>query len=101
MKIDLNQINEIAGLAQIELTPDETEEQRKDLERISAYTEKLAELDTTGLAARARPFGKTEAFGENRFRSDEVTNKDKTDVWTAAAPDSKGPYIRVPRTVED
>jgi len=37
----------------------------------------------------------------NRLRADVLTNKDCAEALIKAAPDSKGPYIRVPRTVEN
>jgi Asp-tRNA(Asn)/Glu-tRNA(Gln) amidotransferase C subunit len=37
----------------------------------------------------------------NRLREDTVTNEDKSAELVAGAPDSKGSYFRVPRTVEE
>ena len=100
MRIDKKQIEELAGLAQIGMGAEETEAQRKDLERLATYTEVLKDLDTTGLPCQTHPFGAAET-GVNRFRPDVVTNEDRTEEWIASAPDSKGPYFRVPRTVEE
>ena len=99
MKISEETIKYLAEVAMIEMGADEREAQRKDLERISTYTEKLFEVDTEGAECQTHPF--TPAFEVNRFRTDEVTNKDRKEEWTEAAPDSKGTYIRVPRTVEE
>jgi len=99
MKISEEKFKYIAETAMIEMDADEREAQRKDLERISTYTEKLGELDTEGEAGRSHPFAFDTSV--NRFRTDEVTNKDRKEVWIKAAPDSKGTYIRVPRTVEE
>ena len=77
--------------------PEEMEAQRQDLERIACFTEKLAELDT----AREEPARMSFSPGENRLREDEVTNEDQAERWTGAAPDSKGSYFRVPRTIEE
>jgi aspartyl-tRNA(Asn)/glutamyl-tRNA(Gln) amidotransferase subunit C len=108
MIIDGKQINDLAELAQIELGVEEAEAQRRDLERISTFAEKLAELDTGGMPCQSHPFGVArEDKGDgsfcpaNRFREDEVTNGDRTEEWMRAAPDSKGSYFRVPRTVEE
>ena len=112
MKIDTKQLQKLAALAQIELGPEETEAQRLALERVSTFCEKIAELDTAGLPCQSHPFGSGDpgfaggagAGGEdgiNRFRLDEVTNEDRAEEWIAAAPDKKGLYIRVPRTVEE
>jgi len=112
MNISDDKIKYLCGLAMLDMGPDEKEAQRQDLERIATYTEKLRELDTTGMQELPRPFGnagptagagsgKDGTHGENRFRPDEVTSPDRAEEWVKAAPDSKGLYIRVPRTVEE
>ena len=104
MKIDEKQIGFLADLAKIEMGPDETETQRRDLERIATYTECLKELDATGISEQSHPFGACGPDGKggmDRLREDEVTNEDLTEEWIKAAPDSKGRYFRVPRTVEE
>ena len=96
MKIDEKLIEYVAGLSRLELGPEEKEARKKDLADILTYMEKLNELDTTGLPEMTHPFG-----GVNRFRADEVVNKDRTEELLANAPDSKAPYFRVPRAVEE
>ena len=98
MNIDGNLIKKLATVAAIEMGADELEAQRRDLERIVTYTGRIAGVDTEGKPELIYPLG---SDGENRLRADEVTNEDCTKVLIAAAPDSKGPYIRVPRTVEE
>jgi len=99
MKISKETIKYLAEVAMIGMDETEAEAQRKDLERIASYTEKLCELDTEGEACASHPFAFDTSV--NRFRADEVTNKDRKEEWIKAAPDSKGTYIRVPRTVEE
>jgi len=116
MKIGENQVKYLADIAMIAMDEEETEAQRRDLERIATYTETLAGIDTAGVPEQTHPFGhdvedgageadgtdKTgEATAMSRFREDEVTNEDRTKEFMAAAPDSKGPYFRVPRTIEE
>ena len=109
MKIDEITIKKIAALAAIEMGPEELEAQRRDLERISTFAETLAGLDTEGVPEQTHPFGVSgRDFGgagmpaaENRLREDAVTNEDRAEEWVKAAPDSKGLYFRVPRTVEE
>ena len=98
MAVDTNQVKHLAEIAAIGMGGEELMAQQRDLERIAAYTARLAELDTAGLPEQTHPFGAT---GENRLRGDEVTNGDQAEELVAAAPDSKGPYFRVPRTVEE
>jgi len=104
MKIDEKTIEYLLDLSRIELGPEETEAQRRDLERIVTYTECLAALDTEGLPEQTHPFGIGGAGGEgamDHLREDEAVNEDHADEWMRAAPDSKGNYFRVPRTVEE
>ena len=59
------------------------------------YTEKLNELDTEGLPEMSHPF---EAV--NRFREDEVRNSDDRENLLSNAPERKGSYFKVFKTVE-
>ena len=99
MKISEKTMEYLVSTSMIDMEEEEKEAQRKDLERISTFTEKLGELDTTGQECLSHPF--VPAMNSNRFRPDIVTSEDKSKELIAAAPDSKGPYIRTPRTVED
>jgi len=119
MKVGENQVKYLADIAMIAMDEEETEAQRRDLERIATYTETLAGIDTAGVPERTHPFGHDMEDGSggadgacgaggagkadamSRFREDEVTNEDRTKEFMAAAPDSKGPYFRVPRTIEE
>ena len=57
--------------------------------------EKLDELDTEGMTEMSHPF---EAV--NCFRDDVVTNSDNSENLLANAPESKGSYYKVFKTVE-
>ena len=46
MKITAQTVAYLADLANLELSPEETERMRRDLDAILAYVDKLAELDT-------------------------------------------------------
>ena len=98
MAVDINLTRHLAEIAAIGMGEDELMAQQRDLERIAAYTGRLAELYTAGFPEQTHPFG---ASGQNCLRTDEVTNEDQSEELVAAAPDSKGPYFRVPRTVEE
>ncbi|GHU67573.1 aspartyl/glutamyl-tRNA(Asn/Gln) amidotransferase subunit C [Clostridia bacterium] len=96
MKIDDRLIEYLADLSRLELGPEEKDARKKDLEDILSYMEKLNELDTQGLPEMTHPFDKA-----NRFREDEILNGDRTEELLSNAPDRKGAYFRVPRTVEE
>jgi len=104
MKIDEKQIEYLAGLAKIDMGAEEREAQRRDLERVATYTEGLSALDTTDMPDQTHPFGIEGAAGKGgaeRLREDEVTSEDLAEDWMRAAPDSKGRFFRVPRTIEE
>ncbi|MFR8251961.1 MAG: Asp-tRNA(Asn)/Glu-tRNA(Gln) amidotransferase subunit GatC, partial [Anaerovoracaceae bacterium] len=67
----------------------------QDLSDVLDYTEKLNELDTEGLPEMSHPF---EAV--NRFREDEVRNSDDRENLLSNAPERKGSYFKVFKTVE-
>ena len=96
MKIDDRLIEYLADLSRLELGAEEKAARKKDLEDILAYMEKLNEIDTQGQPEMTHPFDQV-----NRFREDEVVNDDRTELLLANAPDRKGSYFRVPRTVEE
>ena len=104
MKVEKKHVEFLAGLAKIEMAPEEREEYRSDLERIATFTECLAGLDTAEMPGQSHPFGIGGANGKggmDRLRKDEVSNEDRAAEWMKAAPDSKGRYLRVPRTIEE
>jgi len=104
MKINEKRIEELADLAKIDMGPEEMEAQRLDLEKIATYTACLSGLDTTDMHEQTHPFGNCGINGNggiDRLREDEVTNEDMTAAWMRAAPDNKGRFFRVPRTIEE
>ncbi len=51
MRIAAETVLRIARLAQLELTPDEVERMRRDLDAVLTYVEQLGELDTADVPA--------------------------------------------------
>jgi aspartyl-tRNA(Asn)/glutamyl-tRNA(Gln) amidotransferase subunit C len=58
--------------------------------------EKLNELDTEGVPELVQPFERV-----NLFREDEITNGDKRSAMLANAPEVKGDFFKVFKTVEE
>ena len=85
----------IGDLSRLYLSDEEKERAKKDLSDVLDYTEKLNELDTEGLPEMSHPF---EAV--NRFREDEVRNSDDRENLLSNAPERKGSYFKVFKTVE-
>jgi aspartyl-tRNA(Asn)/glutamyl-tRNA(Gln) amidotransferase subunit C len=96
VKIDDDLIEYLAELSRLELSAEEKGPLAGDLTDILGYVEKLNELDTAGAPETTHPFE-----AANRFREDVVTNGDRREEMLANAPDRKGDYFRVFKTVEE
>lgn len=96
MKITDELIEYIGDLSRLELSDEEKEARKKDLTDILDYMDKLSELDTEGVAEMSHPFNEV-----NRFREDVVTNEDRREDMLANAPEKKGDFFKVFKTVEE
>ncbi len=82
-------------LAKLELSLEEKEAARKDMERMLDYIDQLNELDTS----QAEPL--SHVFPVNNvFREDVVTNGDEREKILKNAPEQKDGAFKVPKTVE-
>lgn len=95
MKITDELINYIGDLSRLYLSDEDKERRKSDLSDILDYVEKLNELDTKGMPEMSQPFENV-----NCFREDTVTNEDKRDELLANAPERKGSYFKVFKTVD-
>lgn len=95
MKITDELIDYIGDLSRLYLSDEEKEKAKADLSDILSYTEKLNELDTTGCPEMLHPFEDV-----NCFREDVVTNSDDREELLSNAPEKKGSYFKVFKTVE-
>ena len=81
-------------LAKLELSEEEKEQAKKDMETMLDYIDQLNELDTTGVEPMSHVFPV-----HNVFREDVVTNGDDRDNLLANAPVKKDGCFVVPKTV--
>lgn len=95
MKITKAEVDAVALLARLELTPEETETFTGQMDAILAYVEKLNELDTGGIipTSHAVPV-------ENAFRDDAVRPSIGVENALANAPDRVEGFFRVPKVIE-
>jgi len=95
MKITKAEVDAVALLARLELTPEETETFTGQMDAILAYVEKLNELDTSGITptSHAVPV-------ENAFRADAVRPSIGVENALANAPDRVEGFFRVPKVIE-
>lgn len=95
MKITAEDVDRVAGLARLRLTPDERDRLTRQLDDILEYMDKLNQLDTT----RVEPF--THALETvNALRDDAVTCQSDADALLSNAPDRDGTFFKVPKIIE-
>lgn len=81
-------------LAKLELSPEEAEAAKKDMEEMLDYIDQLNELDTTGIEPMSHVFPV-----QNVFREDVVTNGDGSEATLSNAPVQKDGGFKVPKTI--
>jgi aspartyl-tRNA(Asn)/glutamyl-tRNA(Gln) amidotransferase subunit C len=107
MKVTEKDVAYVADLANLELTPQESERMCADLNSILGHIEKLNELDTrnveplaqvvSAFASAAREDGDPFAYAQ---RADEVKPGLSRKVALFNAPDTDGTCFKVPKVIE-
>lgn len=92
--IDDETIEYVGILAKLELSGEEKEQAKKDMESMLDYVDKLNELDVTGIEPMSHVFPV-----HNVFREDVVTNGDGSKDTLANAPEEKDNSFVVPKTI--
>ena len=88
-------VQRIAHLARIEITPEEALDVREKLDRIFALIEKMRSVDTTGIAPMAHAQDVVLPL-----REDVVTESDQHELYQSAAPAVRNGLYLVPKVVE-
>lgn len=87
-------IEYVGILAKLELSDEEKETAKADMEKMLDYIDTLNELDTSGVEPMMHVFPVN-----NVFREDVVTNGDRREETLANAPQRKEDSFEVPRTI--
>lgn len=95
MKLSMNEVEHIANLARLELTPEEKEQYRQQLSAILEHVARLQELDTEGI-----PPTSSVLPGAGRLRVDESGRSLSVSDVLADAPEQKKDQFRVPPVLE-
>jgi aspartyl-tRNA(Asn)/glutamyl-tRNA(Gln) amidotransferase subunit C len=95
LKLTAQEVEYVAHLARLEITPQEKEKFTAQLNDILLYIDKLNELDTKGVEPMSHAIGVT-----NAFREDKVAESIGTEKTLANAPDARGELFRVPKVIE-
>ncbi len=95
MSVTNEDVKYVANLARLQLSDDEAERLKGDMNRILEYMETLNELDTSGV----EPLEHVTELGV-RFRKDEARPPLSHDDALKNAPDADSDYFSVPRVIE-
>jgi len=93
--ITTDDVRHLAQLSNLQISDDEVENLRGDLENILGYIELLGELDTTGVAPTYQVTGL-----ENVWRDDEVQTSSVTrERLLSLAPEQADNSVKVPKVL--
>ena len=95
MRITQELVDYIAGLARLELEPEEARDMTAELERIVAYMDVLNQLDTAGVEPMSHVFPV-----KNVLREDEIAPSQDRAELLAGSPAGGGGAFLVPKAVE-
>ena len=96
MAIEQKDVEHIATLARLSLSPEEKSGLEKDLNAILGYMEALNALDTQGVKPTSHTLEIT-----NAFREDKEIPFEKKEAIIKNAPASVGAHFKVPPIAED
>jgi len=100
MKITREDVLKVAALAYLELSEEEVEKFRGQLDSILTYVEQLNAIDTTNIEPMAQALSGLSVDEGTPLREDVVVRCDVRDAALAGAPDPAPPYFRVPKVIE-
>lgn len=95
-RITAAEVERIARLARLELSPDEKARMRGQLELILEYVGQLQAVDTTGVPPTSHVLPLA-----NVLREDEVREPYPPEAMLANAPEAAGDLFRVPKILEE
>ena len=95
MQVTQTEVQKIATLARLALTPTEEQALVEHFEKILTYVKKLDDLDTTSVEPTAHAVSVA-----NYFREDRVTNQPNPEGLLANAPAREDHFLKVPKIIE-
>lgn len=103
-QVTVKDLERVAELANLELTPEETEPMLRDLNAILDYVAELNELDTAGVTPLAQVSELLsepgEAVAADGLRADVVVVSLDRGVVMAQAPETDRVFFKVPKVIE-
>ena len=98
MSLNPDQVERIARLARIELSPAEATQTLDRLNAILGLIADLQAVDTTGIAPMAHAVAGGDA--SQRLREDAVTESDRRAAYQSVAPEVRNGLYLVPKVIE-
>lgn len=97
-KVTVDDVERVAELANVELTPEESGRMLRDLNAILDYVAELNELNTEGVAPLAQVSELSDAAAA--LRPDEVRPSLDRAAVMSQAPETDGAFFKVPKVIE-
>ncbi|HEY1650075.1 MAG TPA: Asp-tRNA(Asn)/Glu-tRNA(Gln) amidotransferase subunit GatC [Terracidiphilus sp.] len=97
-KVTVEDVERVAELAHLQLTPDETAHMLTDLNAILSQVAELNELDTAGIAPLAQ-ISELKDFA-NALRPDQIRPSLDRAAVMSQAPESDQVFFKVPKVIE-
>jgi len=101
--VTIEDVQHVANLASLELTPEELPRLAKDLNEVLGYIAQLNELDTREVPAMAQAsevLGLASAEHGETLRPDEVMPSTNRAEVMREAPETDGRFFKVPKVIE-
>lgn len=98
--VTLQDVERVAELAHLELTPDETQGMLHDLNAILDHVAQLNELDTHAVAPLAQVSELEGASDKSLLRKDAVRPSLDRAAVMSEAPETDGVFFKVPKVIE-
>lgn len=98
-KVNRDDVERVAQLAHLRLTPNETQSMLHDLNAILDYVAQLGELGTDSVSPLAQ-ISELDAVGSDAWRSDTIQPSLDRATVMAEAPETDGVFFKVPKVIE-
>ena len=95
MSLSPEQIQQVARLARLNITEEQTQGYARQLSNIFEMVEQLSATNTDDVVPMAHPLGM-----EQRLREDEVTEPNQRETFQKIAPSVENGLYRVPKVIE-
>ena len=99
-KVTVEEVERVAELAHLQLTPDESGRMLNDLNAILDYVAELNELDTSGVAPLAQVSELGDSADVTTPRADQLLPSLDRAVVMSQAPETDQAFFKVPKVIE-